>query len=122
MPIPTSLVAPIRAALESQGFPAQSITPSGDLDPVMLLSGAFRTIEIRTSVTPPFTFNVSDLSDQVPSGPIPRLLKPTIVLRGPAGSNTIAAFGEASPAIGWVVFLGIVGALVGIGYLIGKAS
>jgi len=121
-PIPLLLVEPLRAALVSQGFPRETVTNSGQINPAGLLAGSYDTLEIRTAITPPIIIDTrSLLIDNGKRNPLLDAVKPTIILRGNGGVNVIAPYGPA-PEGGMVVPLFIIGALIGIGVLIGRVT
>ena len=118
--IPPALVGPIRAALVSQGFPGQSILDSGNLDPAALFSGVYDRLQFRSHLTPPIGIDLATAGG--PPSLFTRLVRPTIILSGQAGRTVIAPEGEASPVVGALVSLGLVGVIFALGFLAGRAG
>lgn len=119
MALPPALIGPLRAALQTQGFPAGSITDSGTVDPAALLSGVFTSVELRTQASPPVVIRTADLQMGGPPNPLLAFLKPTVILTGPAGKTVIAPYGvSGNGTVGAIV---LVGALVAVGVFIGKS-
>lgn len=92
MGIPSYLVPALRQALQGQGFPALIITDAGELDPGLLVRSLVRTVEFRTTMTPPV---VIDMLATGEPNPAVVALKPTLILDGPLGRQVIAPYGEA---------------------------
>ena len=120
MALPLATVPAIRAALVSQGFPANTIGDDGSIDPARLLSGVYDTIEFRSRASPTVEIKTAELSSNEPSGWIPRLTMPAVIFRGRAGVATIAPYGVPSKSTGLAVTIGLVVGLVGIGYWLGR--
>lgn len=118
--IPPALVGPLRAALTQQGFPAQTIDNRGALDPIGLLAIAYDSFEFRSNFTPPIPVRLDAAVG--PEGPWGRLARPAMIATGKAGRVEFAPYGVPSAAIGWLGFIAIVGSLIGVGYMFGKAS
>lgn len=96
-----------------------------NLTPFKALAQFFDTVELRTALTPPVKLNLATLGE--PGGepsPLGPLLRPTVVLTGPAGTQVIAPHGAAGTNGGMVLAAGAVGvatALLLTGYLLGRA-
>ncbi len=119
--IPAVFIAPLRLALTSQGFPAETITNDGRINPAGLLAGAYDTIEIRSNVSPPIIIDTRELLKDGGPNPLMNTIKPTIVLSGASGRNLIAPYGVADSG-GWIVPLFVAGFLLGVGVLVGRAT
>lgn len=120
MAIPVQLIQPLRNALVSQGFSAQTINNDGTINPAGLLAAAYDEVEFRSAATPPIILRTNELLQEGPPNPFIQWLKPTVVLRGKAGTNVIAPMGPAQGS--WLPPLLGIGALVGLGYLLGRTS
>ena len=119
--IPSTLIPPLRAALVSQGFPAETIKNDGTLNPAGLLAGVFDTIEIRNSATPNIVMRTQELLQNEPPNPVVVWLRPTIILRGKGGETIIAPHGVSKG--GSVLPLALAAlAFVGVGYALAKAT
>mgnify|MGYP001560897734 FL=1 len=118
--IPAALVPSLRAALAQQGFPAQTLDERGNLDPIGLLAVAYDTFEFRSNFTPPQRVKIDAAVG--PSGDFSKLFRPAMIASGKAGRFEFAPHGVPSASAGWLGFTVVVGALVGIGYLLGRAS
>lgn len=118
--LPTTLISPLRAALQSQGFPAGTIRDDGTLNPAGLLSGVFDTIEIRNSATPTITMNTAELLKEGPPNPVNQWLRPTIILRGKGGETIIAPYG-VSKGGSILPLLALVGGVFAAGWLVGTS-
>lgn len=82
------------------------------------LASVYDTLEVRTSVTPPAVVNLhAAATDSGPPNPIVEFLKPTIVLSGPSGQETIAPYGIAPD--GTAGTIGVVAFLMGMGFALG---
>lgn len=101
---------------------ASALITNGQFTPFKALSKLYDRAEFRTSVTPTTIIDVASL-DSSGGGPSPwmKLLRPTLILSGPEGRKVIAPAGEASEH-GGVTGLLLVGALLGIPFLLGRAS
>lgn len=85
------------------------------------LAAVYDRLEIRTAVTPPAVIDLHAAAyDQSPPSPVAQFLRPTIILHGNAGTEVLAPYGEAEGS--WGPALGFVGLLVGIGFVLGRAS
>jgi hypothetical protein len=103
--IPTVLIGPARASLQAQGTDPMIIKDDGSLDYERLIGTAFDTVEIRTTVTPPWRIDLRP-GEPPPEGAPPQLpmvaqLKPSVILSGRFGRAVIAPYGlpEGSTAI-----------------------
>lgn len=112
----------LRAALQSQGFPAGTIKADGTVDAAFLLSGVFQQIEFRSNLTPSVQVNVAELSADAPASPWAKMLQPTVILHGTGGSTTIAPTGVSKDGVGLVVGLGLVATLIALGFMFGRAT
>jgi hypothetical protein len=121
--IPSTLIPPLRAALVSQGFPAETIKGDGTLNPAGLLAGVFDTIEIRTSATPNIVMRTQELlnEEEAPPNPVTVWLRPTIILRGKGGETIIAPLGVSKGGSILPMALAAL-AFVGVGYALAKAT
>ncbi len=117
--IPEVLIAPLQAALQSQGFPGGTVRADGTLNPAGLLAGVYTEVEFRSSLTPNIRIATNQLAAGGPPNPLLSWLRPTVILRGASGELAIAPAGASN---GGSILPGllIVGALVGIGVVIGK--
>ncbi len=119
--IPPALVPSVQAYLVSQGQPANLIDGYGNLDAAGVLGLLYNEVEISTTLTPTLVFPIAaggHSQGSVMDGLVHEL-QPTVTFRGPAGSQTIAPYGQAQAAQSWVPIAAI-GAVVviGIGWLI----
>ena len=121
MAIPVALIAPLRAALQAEGFSPMTVTDQGELNAAGLLSAAFDSVEFRTELTPPVVVTMNSLLDGQPPNPLTSWLKPTVILKGAAGTSTIAPLGVSMNG-SWLQPLIAVGGLIGLGYLLGRAK
>lgn len=119
--IPSPLVAPLRAAFTSQGFPAQTVRDDGSLNVAGLLAGIYDEVEFRSAATPTIRLNTQQLLTEGPPNPFMSWLRPTVVLRGKSGETVIAPVG-ASQGGSILPGLVVVGTLLGIGYAVGRAT
>lgn len=85
------------------------------------LAAVYDRLEIRTTLTPPAVIDLyAAAHDQSPPSPVTQFLKPTIILHGHAGTEVLAPYGEAEGS--WVGPIGFFGLLLGIGFVLGRAS
>lgn len=119
--IPVVLVQPLRQALVSQGFPAETVRNDGTINAAGFLAGSYDTIQIRTTVTPDITIDTAELLKERGAPSPMSWVKPTIVLSGRGGTSIIAPYGPASSG-GWVVPFAVAGLLIGVGVLLGRAT
>lgn len=117
--IPSVMIAPLQAALQSQGFPATTIRPDGTLNPAGLLAGLYSDIEFRSSATPSIHMRTAELGQGGTPNPFLAWLRPTVILRGAGGETVIAPVGVSEGGSILPGALVVVG-LVGLGVLIGK--
>lgn len=84
--------------------------------------GSYRTIEVRSSLTPPITLDVADLLDtSAPPSAFTKFLQPTLILTDANGQqSTIAPYGVAGN--GSFAGIAFVAALIGAGFLCGRLS
>lgn len=109
-----------RALIQSQGGNPLILNNDGSLNPDGVLSLFWNNLEVRTSVTPPLLFPIGPHG--TPADPatdaLIRSLKPTVILKGPAGDVVIAPYGTVVAqswgpvVIGGVLGLGVLGWLV----------
>lgn len=123
MGIPSALINPLRAALQSQGLDPATIRSDGTINPAGFLAAAFDEVEFRSSATPTITLRTSELlnEQQGPPNPFLQWLRPTVVLRGRGGETVIAPLG-ASKGGSILPGLGVVLVLVGVGYALGRMT
>ena len=107
----------VRAALASQGYPPGIIRADGTFDFSLLSASTYETVEFWTEVTAPVNVNVSELLRPGPPHPVLMALKPTIVLRGPAGERVIAPYGTARRDGAWKGAAATVGLVLGLMWL-----
>lgn len=83
----------------------------------------FKTIEIRTSLSPPVVMNVAELLDTTsPPSAFSQFLQPTVILTPAAGQPTvIAPYGVATNGSSAPGFL-LLAALLGVGFALGRLS
>lgn len=118
-PIPAALIPALRVALQSQGFPAQTLRDDGTLNPAGLLAGVYDEVEFRSQGTPTIRLKTNQLLSEGPPNPVVTWLKPTIVLRGKGQETLIAPVGVSAGG-GWVPMLLMGGLLIGTGYMLAK--
>ncbi len=110
---------------------ATSLAPSNTLfdairggDPSIALASLYESIEVRTSFSPPVRARTQDLfKPGEPNSRPPwwlKVLKPTFVVRGAIGEQVIAPGGVAGD--GTIPMLLVIGSLVGLGFLLGRAT
>ena len=101
-----ALVGPTRALIQSQGGNPYMVNDDGSLNPDGVLALFFNNVEVRTSVTPPLLFPIGPTG--TPADPateaLIRALKPTVILRGPAGEVVVAPYGTVV-AKSWIPVL-----------------
>lgn len=95
-------------------------------NPAAAFASLYEQMEVRTLFSPPIVTSTQELLRQVdgPEGKVDflvSLLKPTIILRGNAGTAVIAPGGPADTAGGWR-FAGVILAIVGVGFALGRWS
>ena len=120
--IPAILIAPLRVALQSQGFPPEMVRDDGTLNAAGLLATTFDTIEFKSALWPTVTVDTRQLlvGKSTPS-PFMDWVKPTVVLKSRATQQqtVIAPYG-AHPGGTVIPVVGVVVGLVGLGYLLAK--
>ena len=118
------VAATARAALQSQGLNPNIVTPGGALDPQMLITLAFDSVEVRSTLGN-FTINLNAPSSPAMQAVIDRV-KPTLVFRGRAGTFEVAPYGAATgvdPSVskwGGAIGIGIGAGIIGL-LLLGRA-
>lgn len=102
---------------------AGALITGGQFTPFRALSKLYDKAEFRTSVTPSIAIDVASLDSDGGGGPSPwmRLIRPTLILTGPEGRKVIAPAGEAGEH-GGITGLILLGALLGVPFLLGRAS
>lgn len=95
-------------------------------DPAQAFATFYETMEVRTTFSPPVVVSVQEALRTTDSGKgnrelISNLLKPTVILRGNAGTVVIAPSGPADAAGGWRM-AGALLALMGVGFALGRWS
>src|ERR1700690_26854 len=120
MALPDALAAPLRTALELEGFPASVIDDSGNINPLAFVSGLYQQIEIRTAISPPIVIALTSVQQGGGPNPFVAFLKPTVLLKSASSTASIAPYGVASDISGWVIGGAIILGLVGIGYALGS--
>lgn len=98
----------------------------GDFDLAAVLSSAvasnYKTIEIRTTLSPPIRLNVADYVNNQPPSAFTKFLQPTVILTDSTGHQTVVApygvaqNGSALPG------LMLLGAFFGTAFLLGRRS
>ena len=121
MPVPASLISPLRSALASQGFPSSSVDEAGNINPGAILSGAYNKVTVRTRLFPPIPLNTANALSSEP-GWVTKLIQPAVVFEGQFGKSTYAPWGDPGQNIGWLATTAIVLGLMGIGYAIGRSK
>lgn len=90
--------------------------------PFHALAQIYSSAQVRTALTPPADIDIASLDSGPGDSGEPnwavKLLQPTLVLSGPAGTKVIAPAGEA-PASTGVLGAALLAALVGLPFLIG---
>lgn len=101
-----ALVGVSRNLIASQGGNPLMVNNDGSLNPDGVLALFFNNVEVRTSVTPPLLFPIGPAG--TPADPateaLIRSLKPTVILRGPAGEVVVAPYGTVV-AKSWIPVL-----------------
>lgn len=120
--LPTALVGPVRAALQAQGLSPLIIGDDGTLSPAFFVSAAYDTAEFRSRLLSLPTIDLGSAIDpNAPVNPLVKFLRPTLILKGRAGINVIAPFGEAAAWEGWVGLAVMLAGVAGLGYLLGRS-
>lgn len=89
-------------------------------NPAEVFAAVYNSMEVRTRFSPPVVANTQDLLSKGPQNWVVNLLKPTVILRGSAGTVTVAPAGAAGD--GTLGFFALVGGLVGVSFLLGRWS
>lgn len=115
-----SLVPITRNLIASQGGNPFMVNDDGSLNPDGVLALFWNNVEVRTSVTPPILFPIGPTG--TPADPateaLIKALKPTVILKGPAGEVVVAPYGTVV-AKSWVPVAVAGAALVAVvGWLI----
>ena len=119
--IPLPLIAPLQAALQSQGFPNGTIRSDGTLNAAGLLAGIYDEVEFRSNATPNIVMKTSALLTESKPNPFLTWLRPTVMLRGRGGETVIAPVGVANG--GSILPLTLAALLlVGLGYAVARAT
>lgn len=93
-----------------------------------LLGTAIQDVVVKTTLTPPITLPLTDVTEGPPN-PVAAFLQPTVILDTPGGPITIAPYGEATLAadsvqtwsiVGGVVLAGFAGLFLWLGYKLHK--
>ena len=120
MGIPSVLIEPLRAALQSQGLDPGTIRSDGTINPAGFLAAAFDEVEFRSSATPTIRLQTRELLKEGGApNPFIQWLRPTVVLRGRGGATVIAPVGESKGG-SILPGLGVVLVLLGAGYALGR--
>jgi hypothetical protein len=98
--IPAVLIPIVQAVLASQGYPASIVKQDGTFDFALLASSTYNSATFWTEYTPQFSVDITDALAPGPPNPLLELMKPTIVLQGPAGQKVIAPYGVATVSAG----------------------
>jgi hypothetical protein len=109
----------LQAGISTLSTAAQGYSQSGP-DPLALLSAIYDTVEVRSNAAPPMVLKIRELGG-APS-PYTRYLQPTIVFSGPAGRYVWAPYGEASKSAGSLATGGMLLAIAGVGFLVGRLT
>lgn len=118
--ITSALVQPLRAALTSAGFPADTIKDDGTINPAGLLAGAYEEVEFRSSATPTIRMRTQDMMSGPPN-PVLGWLRPTVVLRSRIAGETVIAPAGVSKGGSILPIAGAVAVIFGAGYLLGRS-
>lgn len=115
-----NLVGVTRNLIAAQGGNPLMLNNDGSLNPDGVLSLFWNNVEVRTSITPPLLFPIGPTG--TPTDPateaLIRSLKPTVILKGPAGEIVIAPYGTVVAqswlpvALGGLAVLGVLGWLI----------
>lgn len=82
MPLPSYLILPMQVALQSQGVPAEAISPQGEIDWSTIISNVVTDVELRTTVLPPYKIHLPDALKPAPPSAAMQFLKPTLIMSG----------------------------------------
>jgi hypothetical protein len=117
--IPQVLIAPLRVALQSQGFPSEMVKDDGTINPAGLLAATFDEVEFRSALTPTVRVNTRQLLKEGRPNPFLAWARPTVVMRGAGQEAVVAPWGQhAGGSI--IPLTGAALGLVGLGYLLAK--
>lgn len=95
---------------------------SADEVAAKLIPSVWDSVEFRSAATPPIRAAVS-YDPNGPPNPVMQWLRPTVILTGNAGRTVIRPYGgEGDGPNGTLVFVGFFAAIVGIGFVLGRAS
>jgi len=117
--IPQVLIAPLRVALQSQGFPPETVKDDGTINPAGFLATAFDEVEFRSALTPTIKVNTKQLLHESRPNPFFTWSRPTVVMRGAGQEAVIAPWGQ-HPGGSVVPLAGVALGLVGLGFLLAK--
>lgn len=117
--IPQVLIAPLRVALQQQGFPPEMVRDDGSLNPAGLLSTVFDEVEFRSALWPNINVKTRQLLAQGPANPFMAWVKPTVILRGGGQETIVAPFGQ-HPGGTVIPVIGVGVLLIGLGYALAK--
>ena len=84
-------------------------------------AAAIEEVEIITAFSPSYRVKTKDLTKPGPPNPLLQRLKPTVILRGPIGTQVIAPAGVASSEE-WKRNIAVLGLITGLVYLAGVVS
>ena len=90
------------------------------------VSSLYDTVEVRTALSPPIRVPTSDILQINPNDPNAKppwwlsWMKPTVIFSGAGGRQVVAPAGVAGD--GTVPMLLIIGAVVGVGFALGRWS
>lgn len=100
----------------------QLFNAQGNIDAGGAISLLYDQVEVRTALTPSIFFPISAQGAAQPNplrDGIIKILQPTIIFSGPAGTQTIAPYGATAGETSWLPVIAIGGAVIlGIGWLI----
>lgn len=92
-------------------------------NPAAAFASVYDSMEVRTALTPPIVTGTQGLFPTTEGGQpnvLLNFLRPTVILRGRGGEVVVAPNGQAGN--GTFLFLGVIGALVGVGFVLGRWS
>jgi hypothetical protein len=115
VPLPSYLILPMQVALQSQGVPAEAISPQGEIDWSTIISNVVTDVELRTTVLPPYKIHLPDALKPAPPSAAMQFLKPTLIMSGPRiGRIVTAPYGESEGS--WVPAAVTGGLLAALGW------
>lgn len=100
-----------------------ALSDGKNITPFRAVARFFDKVELRTEWTPPISFDMASIDEPGPPNPYGQALKPTMTFTGPAGTYTVAPYGEASRQGGVRAAgagVGTVVGLLGAGFVLGK--